>query len=528
MNAEPMASIAGWLITFALHGTAFALVAWAIDRSLAARHIAWRELIWRFALFGAAISASVQCFDGSTPLGGHWRLASLARNSAGITVAARAPLAAPGLAAIATARAGTASNRMQTARARIPEFAQPKSRPEAYAATRLPVVYWPAWIVGVWLGGALLAVLRLGCRLATLRAMLRSAEALETAAGTRGLAALCGPDTTPAPRLYVLHGIASAMAVTGKRVIFPSWALASLDRDSLRAMLAHEAAHLMRHDPHWKLLIAGWRAVFWFLPLAGLAQRRLDALAELSCDAVAARRVGNARSVAECLAACAEHCASASSHALAPAMAARESSLMHRIDRLLEGVPMQIVPANLSTRAIVLTLLIVSGVSLPVISFVDARAAMARGSASSSVSIHSDNGKQNMWISVSDDLHSLKANVDGKIAFNADDTGVASLSVNGSATFEETQAGATRRAEFAERDGKLERRYFINGTEHPFDADAQAWFARLLPALIREAGIDAEARVKRIYAASGADGVLDEIERIHSGYARGVYLKLLT
>src|SRR5262249_1162507 len=87
--------------------------------------------------------------------------------------------------------------------------------------------------------------------------------------------------------------------------------------------------------------------------------------------------------------------------------------------------------------------------------------------------------------------------------------------------------GTTRRVEIANRGGKLERRYFVDDKEQPFDAAAHAWMSTLIPTVIRESAIDAEGRVKRIRAKGGANAVLDEIAHIDSSYARGVYIKAL-
>jgi hypothetical protein len=233
-------------------------------------------------------------------------------------------------------------------------------------------------------------------------------------------------------------------------------------------------------------------------------------------------------------------------------MAVHESSFGHRIECLLEGVSMQTIVPGARSRAVALIVLAGAGLALPTITLQGAHAAPAppalpathapptppkaptapkaeaENSAHSSVSIHSDDdGSDRMTISVSDDDRKFKANIDGKIAFSADETDVASLSAGGTASFEETRGGVTHRVEFAERAGKLERRYFVDRHEQALDTAGSAWFAKLLPALIRETGLGAEARVQRLYAAGGAARVLDEIERIHSDYVRGIYLGLL-
>ena len=51
------------------------------------------------------------------------------------------------------------------------------------------------------------------------------------------------------------------------------------------AILAHEAAHLNRHDNRWNLLACTLAALQWFNPLAWWALRRFRADQELACDA---------------------------------------------------------------------------------------------------------------------------------------------------------------------------------------------------------------------------------------------------
>jgi beta-lactamase regulating signal transducer with metallopeptidase domain len=60
-------------------------------------------------------------------------------------------------------------------------------------------------------------------------------------------------------------------------------------------MLAHERAHLLRHDVSVNAVAAGWLCVFWFNPLMYWAIARLRLDQELACDAVALARTGAAR-----------------------------------------------------------------------------------------------------------------------------------------------------------------------------------------------------------------------------------------
>ncbi len=544
MNPEPMiAAIAGWLLTVALHGGVFLAAAWLIDRSWRAPPNALRELMWRVALFGGVISASLQPIAGPSPIAARWQLTGTAATTA-ITSAPTAAWIADTQSMSVGAPVAARHSVVSTAPASVADLAA--ATPGAALLAPLHLPKWPAWIVGLWLFGALFTLARVLRSLLNLRRALRDAAPVAHAAAAE-LAELVERAAVRAPRLLSLSGIPSPMATTGARIVAPAWALESLDRRQLRAMLAHELAHVVRHDPEWKVAGAFWRALFWFLPTS-FAQRRLDDLAELACDAFAVQQTGNAHGVAECLAACAEHqLGGGSAYALAAAMAVHESSFGHRIECLLEGVSMQPIVPGPRSRALALIVLAGAGLCLPTISLLGPQiasaaatpapapapqkpqpAAKAEASGHSSVSIHSDDdGHDKMTISVTDDDHKFKANIDGKIAFNADETDVASLGAGGTASFEETRGGVTHRVEFADRNGKLERRYFVDRHELPFDAAGSTWFAGLLPALIRESGLGAEARVQRLYSAGGAARVLDEIERIHSDYVRGIYLGLL-
>lgn len=70
------------------------------------------------------------------------------------------------------------------------------------------------------------------------------------------------------------------------RIVVPSFLLASLDRHELRAMLAHELAHVRRRD-HLVRWIE-WLAcsAFWWNPVAWWARRELRDAEEASCDAL--------------------------------------------------------------------------------------------------------------------------------------------------------------------------------------------------------------------------------------------------
>ena len=67
----------------------------------------------------------------------------------------------------------------------------------------------------------------------------------------------------------------------------------------------------------------------------------------------------------------------------------------------------------------------------------------------------------------------------------------------------------------------------MDGKERPYDAEARAWLARMIPDIYRVSGINAEARVERILDRDGAAGVLGEISAIPSDYVKRIYFVAL-
>ena len=151
----------------------------------------------------------------------------------------------------------------------------------------------------------------------------------------------------------------------------------------------------------------------------------------------------------------------------------------------------------------------------------------ATGNSKSSISIHSDDdGDDSTIVSMSDDRHNFSANIHGKLVLNDDDTEIVGLSKGGTAKLSETVDGNKQRIELVERGGTLERHYFVDNTEHPYDDKARAFMTTVSTEMARS-GFDAEGRAKRLYAKGGAKRVLDEIAQVHSDYVGGLYLRTL-
>jgi beta-lactamase regulating signal transducer with metallopeptidase domain len=90
-----------------------------------------------------------------------------------------------------------------------------------------------------------------------------------------------------APEAWVVPGLSVPMVWCLGRplLLVPEGLVKGLGVEGWRGVLTHELAHLRRGD-HWVsrlMLLAGW--VWWWNPVFWLARARLDAEAELACDA---------------------------------------------------------------------------------------------------------------------------------------------------------------------------------------------------------------------------------------------------
>jgi beta-lactamase regulating signal transducer with metallopeptidase domain len=90
-------------------------------------------------------------------------------------------------------------------------------------------------------------------------------------------------------RITVSARIASPVALGFRELCLPEMAIERLNAEELRAVVAHEVAHLERRDSFWLLLATVVERFMWIQPLNRVARRRLREAAEFLCDDRAAR-----------------------------------------------------------------------------------------------------------------------------------------------------------------------------------------------------------------------------------------------
>jgi len=289
LTGHPAAArAAAWLLTYLAHSTLLLAAAWLLGRVL--RSPAVRDVLWKAATLGAVATAS----------------------AATVLAARAAPLPEP--------------------RLLVAEAGETREVESAAAPLRVPA----GAVVGLWLGAALLGVVRLE----------RSRRRYWRHVGRRGtlpdpgsVAALRRlQDAAGFPRTVFLttsEGIGAPAAVGTAEICLPADSFAALSPAQRESVLAHELAHLVRRDPLWRLATELLAALFTVQPLLRVARREMRECAEMLADDFAVRVTGRRRPLVESLAILAASLRP--DHAAAAAFGEGDSPLVQRAARVLDA-----------------------------------------------------------------------------------------------------------------------------------------------------------------------------------------------
>ena len=271
-----------WLLTYAAHGAIFTALAFVAERTRWGAVAARRDAFWKLALVGGILTSTVFVAAGSAPAG-----AAVHLSPQGVIAPA---LASDGVFWLATGwMAITAILALRMAR---------------------------AWRLGVRHAGRR-RVIRRGPAPVLLQEILGPAADRVTLSCSRTL------------RVPVAFA---------REICLPVRALRELPNDELRALLAHEAAHVVRRDAAWLMIAAAVRALGWWQPLNLVAAARLRLAMELCCDERAAAEPPQRAALARCLIKVAEWNLRDDGAVLAT-MASRGSALRRRLESLLDDAP---------------------------------------------------------------------------------------------------------------------------------------------------------------------------------------------
>lgn len=331
-----------WLTTYGLHSTALIAAVWLLTRVVPQLSLGTREALWKVALLGPLLTATVVVGSGVPSVWGQLPMPQALR-----TEPASPPPAAVAPPAVASPRAGDAAVEQRIVRHRTGELEITAIRQREVAPAVAPVAAgpaapavptpWPLVLLGLWAVGAAVAVGRLAWAAHRLRKQLHGRRDVIEDPLLESFLDLCSKSGLgKRPRLTASPHLRSPIALGSREICLPERAVDSLTPPQQHAMLAHELAHLLRRDPLWSVGVAVVEAVLWFQPLNHLARRKIQEVAELQCDDWAARQAGTGVHLAKCLAEIAGWVEDGPPMSpTVTAMADRSSPIVRRITRLL-------------------------------------------------------------------------------------------------------------------------------------------------------------------------------------------------
>ena len=220
--------------------------------------------------------------------------------------------------------------------------------PAERAARLLP------WLTLVWLAGVMLLSARtLGGLVLARRMRLRGARPVtglwrERAAEVARKLSVSGPVKVLESSLV---SVPTAVGWLRPAILLPASAFTGLTPQQLEAVLAHELAHVRRHDYLVNVLQTGVETLLFYHPAVWWVSRQIRAEREHVCDDMAVRVTGDAMTYARALTRI-ERLRSAAPRLT---MAADGGNLRSRVSRLVEGPPR---PRHLSPLPVGLFLIV--------------------------------------------------------------------------------------------------------------------------------------------------------------------------
>ena len=199
------------------------------------------------------------------------------------------------------------------------------------------------WIVAAWISGVILLSLRWVGAWTCLRRLRRAASLAIPPEWDAALRSLMRRAAVSAPVRLSINPVASVPCVIGwlRPVILMPAAVAGLDWQAVEALLAHELAHIRRHDYVVNLLQTLVDTLLFYHPAVWWVSRQIRMERENCCDDIAAEICGDRVTYARALVNLEEFRAGRAAFALSAA----GGSLIKRIQRLLSGAPEQHSPA---------------------------------------------------------------------------------------------------------------------------------------------------------------------------------------
>ncbi len=336
-----------FLLAYLLHSSLLLSCATLAHRASYLRHHRLAEIIWRFVLFGALVTAGIQVawtHSRSEPLPVSSKQVSLAMPTSTALAASTSP--------IPTSEKQLAKSEQQRLHSSVP-------RAEVAPAINLPrsfEFYTRAFFLS-WCVFAVFSIISIVLSVFYLNRKISAMPELEDHELQQFADSLVPSNKTVSIRTG--DAWQSPLLAPNGSVFLPTWALKTLTLEQCKAMVAHEIAHWRRADHMWRIAYQLTQRLFFFQVFNRYAVAKLDLLAEFDCDNAALRHQ-SAYSYSETLLECAQRGITGQPR-FALAMA-RPSSLLQRVHSLFQEENMR-TPTFSKNTLFAFSLAVITGLS---------------------------------------------------------------------------------------------------------------------------------------------------------------------
>jgi TonB family protein len=155
-------------------------------------------------------------------------------------------------------------------------------------------------------------------------------------------------------------GVPLALGFLRPAVVLPASLPGEIGAEALQTIVVHESAHLRRNDVWTNALARVAEALLSLSPAAWFVMRRLSAEREIACDDCVVARTGSGDAFARVLAGLATRVGPRAPIAAASATGTARSTVVARIEQLLDAAPRQLALSRAALAAAITSLAVVA------------------------------------------------------------------------------------------------------------------------------------------------------------------------